>query len=231
MELMDSAFPFLGSVKIEEDLHEGFRDVHAAILVGSKPRGKGEERADLLVANGKIFGPQGKALAEAARPDVKVLVVGNPANTNAAIVAAHAKGLAPQQITAMTRLDHNRALAQVAERLDVHVSELSHMIVWGNHSASQFPDVTELRLNGHPVGNKLDEAWLTDEFIPAWPSAVRRSLKSAGILLRPRRPAARWITCAIGSRASIRSGYRWRFLRTVPMGFRKASSAPSLAAW
>lgn len=166
MELMDSAFPFLGSVKIEEDLHEGFRDVHAAILVGSKPRGKGEERADLLVANGKIFGPQGKALAEAARPDVKVLVVGNPANTNAAIVAAHAKGLAPQQITAMTRLDHNRALAQVAERLDVHVSELSHMIVWGNHSASQFPDVTELRLNGHPVGNKLDEAWLTDEFIP-----------------------------------------------------------------
>lgn len=166
MELLDSAFPLLGQITVTEDLHEGFRDAHAVFLVGAKPRQKGEERSDLLAANGGIFGPQGKAIGEVASPDVRVLVVGNPANTNAAIVAAHAEGIAPRQITAMTRLDHNRALGQVAEKLGGGVAELDRMIVWGNHSASQFPDVTELTLKGKPVADQLDQAWLTEEFIP-----------------------------------------------------------------
>lgn len=166
MELMDSAFPLLGDIVVTEDLHEGFRDVHAAFLVGAQPRQKGQERADLLAANGGIFAPQGKAIAEVASPDVRVLVVGNPANTNAAILLANAPGLNPRQVTSMTRLDHNRALAQVAQKLNVAVGELTQMTVWGNHSASQFPDVTELLLNGQPVADKLDQDWLTGEFIP-----------------------------------------------------------------
>lgn len=166
MELLDSAFPLLGDILVTEDLDEGFRDAHAVFLVGSKPRQKGQERSDLLAANGGIFAPQGKKLAEVANPDVRVLVVGNPANTNAAIVAANAQGIDPRQITAMTRLDHNRALAQVAQKLDAKVADLTHMTVWGNHSASQFPDVTELKLNGEPVAERLEESWLTEEFIP-----------------------------------------------------------------
>lgn len=166
MELLDSAFPQLGKVVVTDDLAEGFNGVHAAFLVGAKPRQKGEERSDLLAANGGIFAPQGKALAEYADPSVRVLVVGNPVNTNAAIVAANAPELDPRQITAMTRLDHNRALAQVAEKLDIPVRELTNMTVWGNHSASQFPDTAELRHNGEKIASQLEEQWISDEFIP-----------------------------------------------------------------
>ncbi len=119
-----------------------------------------------MAANGAIFGPQGEAINEVAAEDVRVVVVGNPANTNAAIVAAHAPRLKKNQITAMTRLDHNRALGQVAQKLDVPVGELRKMTVWGNHSATQFPDVAELELNGEPVADKLDKQWVTEEFIP-----------------------------------------------------------------
>lgn len=170
MELLDSAFPLVGDISVTDDVNVGFRDAQAVFLVGAKPRQKGEERSDLLAANGGIFGPQGKALGEVADPDVRVLVVGNPANTNAAIVAAHAEGIDPRQITAMTRLDHNRALGQLAQRLDVHVTDLSRMTVWGNHSASQFPDTAELLVRGEKAadvaGDKLEQQWLTEEFIP-----------------------------------------------------------------
>lgn len=166
LELADCAFPLLGEVSITTELSEGFKDANAVFLVGAKPRQKGEERADLLTANGKIFGPQGKAIAEHAADDVRVIVVGNPANTNAAIVAAHAEGLDPRRVTALTRLDHNRGLAQVADKLGVAVRDLKNMTVWGNHSASQFPDVAELTLNGEKVADKLDAAWVNDEFIP-----------------------------------------------------------------
>lgn len=166
MELADCAFPLLQDVTITSDVEEGFAGAHAAFLVGAKPRQKGEERADLLAANGKIFAPQGRALAEHADPNVRVVVVGNPANTNAAIVAAHAPSIDRRHITAMTRLDHNRGLAQVAEKLAVPVDALSNMIVWGNHSATQFPDVSQLQLRGEPVTGQLDPAWVNDEFIP-----------------------------------------------------------------
>ncbi|WP_459612436.1 malate dehydrogenase [Corynebacterium urogenitale] len=166
MELLDSAFPLLGDVVITDDPKVGFADAHAVFLVGAKPRQAGQERADLLAANGGIFGPQGKALDEVASKDVRVLVVGNPANTNAAILSANAPSIDPRQITAMTRLDHNRALAQLSQKLDVPVTALNRMTVWGNHSASQFPDVTELQVDGEPAADKLDQEWLTGEFIP-----------------------------------------------------------------
>lgn len=159
LELADCAFPLLGEVTITAELDEGFKDANAVFLVGAKPRQKGEERADLLAANGKIFGPQGKAIAEHAADDVRVIVVGNPANTNAAIVAAHAEGLDPRRVTALTRLDHNRGLAQVADKLGVAVRDLKNMTVWGNHSASQFPDLTYSNA-------EVDETWYKEEMIP-----------------------------------------------------------------
>ncbi|MEY8567114.1 malate dehydrogenase [Corynebacteriaceae bacterium 7-707] len=165
MELSDSAFPLVHSITVTDDQDEGFAGADAVFLVGAKPRGKGEERSDLLIGNGRIFGPQGRAIARNASPDVRVLVVGNPANTNAAILDAHA-GLGAGQVTAMTRLDHNRALAQLADRLGVRTTQLTNMTVWGNHSPTQFPDVAELRLDGEPVADSLDRSWVDDEFIP-----------------------------------------------------------------
>ena len=165
MELSDAALPHLGEIVVTDDAAEGFAGADAAFLVGAKPRGKGEERSDLLIGNGGIFGPQGRAIAENAAPGVKVLVVGNPANTNAAILAAHA-GLPRGQVTAMTRLDHNRGLSQIGQKLDIAPARLSRMTVWGNHSSTQFPDVAELQLDGSPVADQLDNPWVAGEFIP-----------------------------------------------------------------
>ena len=165
MELSDAALPHLGEIVVTDDAAEGFAGADAAFLVGAKPRGKGEERSELLIGNGGIFGPQGRAIAENAAPGVKVLVVGNPANTNAALLAAHA-GLPRGQVTAMTRLDHNRGLSQIGQKLDVAPARLSRMTVWGNHSSTQFPDVAELQLDGSPVADQLDNAWVAGEFIP-----------------------------------------------------------------
>ena len=169
MELSDAALPHLGEIVVTDDAAEGFAGADAAFLVGAKPRGKGEERSDLLIGNGGIFGPQGRAIAENAAPGVKVLVVGNPANTNAAILAAHA-GLPRGQVTAMTRLDHNRGLSQIGQKLDVAPARLSRMTVWGNHSTTQFPDITELVDDtGRPLAEDLggpEGTWNTDEFIP-----------------------------------------------------------------
>src|SRR5215467_7873074 len=144
MELADCAFPTLNRVVATDDAKVAFRDCHAALLVGARPRGPGMERKDLLLANAQIFSAQGKALDECARRDVKVLVVGNPANTNALIARANAPGLDARNFTAMTRLDHNRALSQLAEKTGAHVTEIRRMSIWGNHSATQYPDLSHV---------------------------------------------------------------------------------------
>ncbi|WP_260446729.1 malate dehydrogenase [Corynebacterium bovis] len=166
MELADSAFPLLRSVDVTDDAATAFDGAEAAFLVGASPRTKGQERADMLTANGAIFGPQGRALAENAADDLRVLVVGNPANTNAAIVAAQLPDRDPRRVTAMTRLDHNRALARLAEKLGCATTDLTRMTVWGNHSSTQFPDVTEVLRDGRPVAGDLDATWLEQDFIP-----------------------------------------------------------------
>lgn len=166
MELNDCAFPLVQGIVASDDPLIGFKDVDYALLVGSKPRGPGMERGDLLKDNGKIFSVQGKALSDVAARDVKVLVVGNPANTNALIAAANAPDLDPKQFTAMTRLDHNRALSQLGEKLDVHHSEIQRMTIWGNHSATQYPDIYHVEIDGESVVDRLSHEWLVDDFIP-----------------------------------------------------------------
>src|ERR1700759_110885 len=148
MELADCAFPTLNKVVATDDAKVAFRDCHAALLVGARPRGPGMERKDLLVANAQIFSAQGKALNEVADRNVKVLVVGNPANTNALIARANAPGLNARNFTAMTRLDHNRALAQLAQKTGTHITQIKKMIIWGNHSATQYPDVSHATVDG-----------------------------------------------------------------------------------
>ena len=167
MELFDSAFPTLGSVDIFDDAKAAFEGANIAFLVGSMPRKAGMERADLLSANGGIFGPQGEALNAGAAEDIKVLVVGNPANTNALIAASHAPDIPSSRFTAMTRLDHNRALAQLATKAGCHVTDIDKVTVWGNHSTTQYPDLTQATVKGAPVTDILaDRAWVEDDFIP-----------------------------------------------------------------
>ena len=166
MELFDSAFPTLGDVDIFDDPTRAFDGANIAFLVGSMPRKAGMERSDLLSANGGIFGPQGEALGAAAQ-DIKVLVVGNPANTNALIAASHAKDVPASRFTAMTRLDHNRALAQLAARAGCHVTDIDRVTVWGNHSSTQYPDLTHATVKGAPITDILaDRAWVEEDFIP-----------------------------------------------------------------
>ncbi|MFF2053457.1 malate dehydrogenase [Leifsonia sp. NPDC058194] len=166
LELQDGAFPLLHSVDVTEDANAAFDGANIALLVGARPRGPGMERADLLEANGAIFGPQGAAINAGAADDIRVLVVGNPANTNALIASAHAPDVPAERFTAMTRLDHNRAVAQLAAKLDVPVSAIERVIVWGNHSASQYPDLSHATVGGRPATELVDERWLADEYIP-----------------------------------------------------------------
>lgn len=166
MELEDCAFPLLAGVTTSDDPGEAFGDAEIVFLVGSRPRSKGMERKDLLEANGAIFTLQGKALSEGAARGVKVLVVGNPANTNALITLANAPDLAPQNISAMTRLDHNRARAQLAAKAAVAVTEVTRMTIWGNHSATQYPDVYHARVGSTPASEVVEPAWIESEFIP-----------------------------------------------------------------
>jgi malate dehydrogenase len=166
LELEDGAFPLLHSVDVTDDARAAFDGVNVALLVGARPRGPGMERSDLLAANGAIFGPQGEAINAGAAPDVRVLVVGNPANTNALIASAHAPDVLRDRFTAMTRLDHNRAVAQLARHLHVPVRSVDGVIVWGNHSASQYPDLTHATVDGRPATSLVDERWLVDEYIP-----------------------------------------------------------------
>ncbi len=166
MELNDSAFPLLAGIEAMDDSNAAFSGVDYAMLVGSKPRGAGMERSDLLKDNGKIFSAQGKSLNEHASREVKVLVVGNPANTNALIAAANAPDLDSAQFTAMTRLDHNRAKSQLAEKLGCHHQRITRMTIWGNHSATQYPDIAHALIDGDAVSDRVDQQWLEDVFIP-----------------------------------------------------------------
>lgn len=166
MELLDSAFPLLRNITITADANEAFDGANAAFLVGAKPRGKGEERADLLANNGKIFGPQGKAINDNAADDIRVLVVGNPANTNALIASAAAPDIPASRFNAMMRLDHNRAISQLATKLGRGSAEFNNIVVWGNHSATQFPDITYATVGGEKVTDLVDHDWYVEEFIP-----------------------------------------------------------------
>lgn len=166
MELNDCAFPLLQGINIYDDANQAFEGANVGLLVGARPRTKGMERADLLKANGGIFGPQGKAINDHAADDIRVLVVGNPANTNALIAAAAAPDVPASRFTAMMRLDHNRAISQLAEKVNAPVSDIKKMLVWGNHSADQYPDVSYASVAGKPAADLVDTAWLDDYFVP-----------------------------------------------------------------
>ena len=167
MELEDCAFPLLSEIVRTDDPNEAFGDISYALLVGARPRSKGMERKDLLEANGGIFKPQGKALSDNAATDVKILVVGNPANTNALIAMNNAPNIPNERFTAMTRLDHNRAIAQVATKTGATVSDITKMTIWGNHSATQYPDLFHAEVKGQNAAALVnDQAWLENDFIP-----------------------------------------------------------------
>jgi len=180
MELDDCAFDTLAGLVATDDPNVAFKDCDYALLVGARPRGPGMERKDLLEANAKIFSVQGKAINDHASRGVRVLVVGNPANTNALIASANAPDIDARQFTAMTRLDHNRAIAQLAGKTGKHVSEVRQMTIWGNHSATQYPDIHHTTVSGKPATGLVDAAWLTGEFIPTVQQRGAAIIKARG---------------------------------------------------
>jgi malate dehydrogenase len=181
MEVEDCAFPLVHSIEIHSDPMTGFEGTDYALLVGARPRGPGMERKDLLTANGGIFGPQGKALAAKASKDVKVLVVGNPANTNALIAATAAKGLDPKQFHAMVRLDHNRAVSQLSSKTGVHGNDIDQVIIWGNHSSTQYPDVSHCTIGGKKAKDLVTQEWLEKDFIPVVQQRGAAIIKARGL--------------------------------------------------
>ena len=166
MELEDCAFPLLASMICTDDVEQAFKDADYALLVGARPRGPGMERKDLLEANAAIFSAQGKAINDYASEHIKVLVVGNPANTNALITQRNAPNINPRQFTAMTRLDHNRAMSQIANKTESSINDISHMTIWGNHSATQYPDLYHARVAGKSAIDMVDQEWFENDFIP-----------------------------------------------------------------
>jgi malate dehydrogenase len=180
MELNDCAFPTINKIVATDDAKVAFRDCNVAMLVGARPRGPGMERKDLLMANAQIFSAQGKALNEVAHRQVRVLVVGNPANTNALIARANAKDLNPRNFTAMTRLDHNRAVSQLAEKTGKHVSAIKRMTIWGNHSATQYPDISHTTVDGKPARSLVDQKWIEETFIPVVQQRGAAIIKARG---------------------------------------------------
>ncbi len=180
MELDDCAFGTLAGMVATDDPNVAFKDADYALLVGARPRGPGMERKDLLEANAAIFSVQGKAINDHANRGIKVLVVGNPANTNALIASSNAPDIAPRNFTAMTRLDHNRAIAQLAAKTDSHVSDIRNMTIWGNHSATQYPDISNATVKNTDASGLIDEAWLTDEFIPVVQQRGAAIIKARG---------------------------------------------------
>ena len=180
MELMDCAFATLNRVVATDDARVAFRDCGAALLVGARPRGPGMERKDLLLANAQIFSAQGKVINEVARRDVKVLVVGNPANTNALIASRNARDIDPRNFTAMTRLDHNRALALLAEKTGGHVNDVRRMVIWGNHSSTQYPDLHHATVRGTPALSRVEQSWYADVFIPTVQQRGAAVIKARG---------------------------------------------------
>ena len=180
MELNDCAFPLLRGLVTTDDANVAFKDCDYALLVGARPRGPGMERKDLLAANGAIFGPQGKALNDHASRHVKVLVVGNPANTNALIAQAAAPDLNPRNFTAMTRLDHNRALSQLAEKTGTHSTDIAKMTIWGNHSSTQYPDISHATVKGKAAKDLVEDNWYKDTFIPVVQQRGAAIIKARG---------------------------------------------------
>ncbi|HWK75078.1 MAG TPA: malate dehydrogenase [Povalibacter sp.] len=180
MELNDCAFPTLNKVIATDDAKVAFKDCNVALLVGARPRGPGMERKDLLLANAQIFSAQGKALDAVASRDVRVLVVGNPANTNSLIAQRNAPSLNPRNFTAMVRLDHNRALSQLAEKTGVHYNKIRKAIIWGNHSATQYPDLHHTLVDGKPALSLVDQKWYADTFIPVVQQRGAAIIKARG---------------------------------------------------
>ena len=180
MELNDCAFPTLNKVLATDDASVAFRDCHVALLVGARPRGPGMERKDLLLANAQIFSAQGRALNDAANPSVRVLVVGNPANTNALIASRNAPRLDPRRFTAMTRLDHNRALSQLAEKTSSHVNDIRKLTIWGNHSATQYPDLSHALVKGNAASGLVGHEWIEKSFIPTVQQRGAAIIKARG---------------------------------------------------
>ena len=180
MELDDCAFPTLAGIVATDDPNAAFKDADYALLVGARPRGPGMERKDLLEANAAIFSVQGKAMNDNASRDIKVLVVGNPANTNSLIAQSNAPDLKPRNFTAMTRLDHNRAMAQLAAKTGSHVNDIKCMTIWGNHSATQYPDVNHASVGGKAANSLVEQDWLADEFIPVVQQRGAAIIKARG---------------------------------------------------
>jgi len=180
MELDDCAFPTLAGIVATDDPNVAFKDADYALLVGARPRGPGMERKDLLEANAAIFSVQGKAMNDHASRGIKVLVVGNPANTNALIAQSNAPDLDPRNFTAMTRLDHNRAMAQLAAKTGTHVNDIRQMTIWGNHSATQYPDINHALVDGKNAAGLVDQDWLADEFIPVVQQRGAAIIKARG---------------------------------------------------
>lgn len=180
MELNDCAFPLVAGIETSDDANVAFKDTDYAILVGSRPRGPGMERSDLLQANGAIFTVQGKALSDNANSDVKVLVVGNPANTNALIALKNAPNLNPRNITSMMRLDHNRSMSQIAEKTGSHSTKVEKVVVWGNHSATQYPDISYATVDGKAVADEVDNEWYVENFIPTVQQRGAAIIKARG---------------------------------------------------
>jgi malate dehydrogenase len=180
MEINDCAFPLVNHVLATDDAKVAFKDCGVALLVGARPRGPGMERKDLLLANAQIFSAQGKALNEVADRNVRVLVVGNPANTNSLIAQANAPDLNPRNFTAMTRLDHNRALAQLAEKTATHVTGIRKLTIWGNHSSTQYPDVSHTTIGGKAAKSLVDQKWIEETFIPVVQQRGAAIIKARG---------------------------------------------------
>ena len=180
MELEDCAFPTLAGVMATDNADEAFNETDYALLVGAMPRGPGMERADLLEANAKIFTHQGSAINNSANKDAKILVVGNPANTNALIASSNAPNIDPSNFSAMTRLDHNRAKSYLAKKIGVTSTEIKKMIIWGNHSATQFPDLYHVLCNGKSINSEINHQWLIDDFIPTVQQRGAEIIKARG---------------------------------------------------
>ena len=180
MELNDCAFPLVNTITATDDAKVAFRDANVALLVGARPRGPGMERKDLLLANAQIFSAQGKAMNEVADRNIKVLVVGNPANTNSLIARANAPDLNPRNFTAMTRLDHNRALAQLAEKTGKHTTDIRRLTIWGNHSSTQYPDLSHTTVGGVAAKTLVDQAWIEGTFIPVVQQRGAAIIKARG---------------------------------------------------
>ena len=223
MELEDCAFPLLAGIVCTDDPERGFKDTDYALLVGASPRGPGMERKDLLEANAAIFSVQGKAINDNASKDIKVLVVGNPANTNALITQRNAPDIDPRNFTAMTRLDHNRAKTQIALKTGKTVNDVSNMTIWGNHSATQYPDLFNARVNGEPPSTWWTRTGMKRTSFPPYSSVVPPSSRPAAPLRPPPPPMPPSATCAPGRWAPrATTGSPWASTPTAPTASPKA---------